>query len=113
MAEYVDDYGEEPEEEDEEEEEGLSDKLLLSQPFYNYDEQTDEQYYIIDNESEQPEPVVDLSSIETSTVEAVKKRLINDPQYRRELLERVLPQFSKLNEQFANSFLYKLKSEGP
>lgn len=84
---------------------------VLSQPFYNYDAQTDEQYYIIDNENEQPEP--DMSSIETATVEAVKKRLINDPQYRRQLLERVLPQFNQLNEQFANSFLYKLKSEGP
>ena len=45
-------------------------------------------------------------------MEAVKERLIKDPQYRRELLERVLPQFAKLNEQFANSFLYKLKYSG-
>lgn len=47
--------------------------------------------------------------IDNSTAEAVKNKLINDPEYRRELLERVLPQFSKLNEQFTNSFLYKLK----
>jgi hypothetical protein len=37
VAEYVDDYGEEQEEEEEEEEEDMADKLVLSQPFYNYD----------------------------------------------------------------------------
>jgi|LauGreDrversion4_2_1035121.scaffolds.fasta_scaffold427315_1 hypothetical protein len=36
VPEYVDDYGED-EEEDEEE-----DGMMLAQPFYNYDEQTDE-----------------------------------------------------------------------
>lgn len=42
-------------------------------------------------------------------IESVKNRFHNDPQYRKELLQRVLPSFVKANEQFANSFLYKLK----
>lgn len=49
------------------------------------------------------------SLIDDSTIEAVKNRIVNDPQYRKELLSRVLPQFAKVNEQFANNFLYKLK----
>lgn len=74
----------------------------MSQPFYRYDEQNDEQYYIIDNDTY--ENTIDNAqdpssnyiddengSIENTTVEAVKQRLINDPTYRRELLERVLP----------------------
>ena len=93
-----------------------SSQHCMSQPFYRYDEQNDEQYYIIDNDTydntidnaqDGPSNYLDHEPgvIENTTVEAVKHRLINDPTYRRELLERVLPQFAKLNEQFANSFL--------
>lgn len=31
------------------------------------------------------------SLIDNSTIEAVKSRIVNDPQYRKELLSRVLP----------------------
>ena len=90
------DYGEE-EGDDEEDEESVH-KQMLAQPFYTYDDQTDEQYYIIDHDSygdhpnsvdptanthfdPTPQPYLDqdVSSIEASTVEAVKQRLINDP----------------------------------
>ncbi len=81
----------------------------MSQPFYRYDENNDEQYYIIDNDTydntidnaqDSSPNYIDnqAASIENTTVEAVKQRLINDPSYRRELLERVLPQFAKLNQ---------------
>eukprot|EP00347_Sterkiella_histriomuscorum_P012534 403368205 len=91
---------------------------IIDQPFYLQDYQ--EEYFETDKLSEPLKSTLspqskdsvnknDLSSIDNSTVEAVKKKLINDPDYRRELLERVLPQFSKLNEQFTNSFLYRLK----
>jgi len=33
----------------------------------------------------------EAESVSNSTAEAVKKKLINDPEYRRELLARVLP----------------------
>ena len=33
----------------------------------------------------------EAESISNSTAEAAKKKLINDPEYRRELLARVLP----------------------
>lgn len=88
---------------------------MVNQPFYTYDDQNDEQYYIIDNDSyDQPNSVDTTNNIDSAveglqTVEAVKQRLVNDPKYRRELLERVIPQFSKMNEKFTNSFLYQLK----
>lgn len=50
-------------------------------------------------------------ALDNSTVEAVKKKLINDPQYRRELLQRVLPQFSKLNEHLTGNFLNRFKAD--
>ena len=88
---------------------------MVNQPFYTYDDQNDEQFYIIDNDSyDQPNSVDTTNNIDSAveglqTVEAVKQRLVNDPKYRRELLERVIPQFSKMNEKFTNSFLYQLK----
>lgn len=72
-------------------------------PFYIYDDQNEEGIIIVDNEDyddiEQNDDKLQIEGnkdstnelIDNKTVEAVKNRLINDPQYRKELLERVLP----------------------
>lgn len=44
------------------------------------------------------------------TVEAVKKKLINDPEYRKDLIYRVLPQFEQLNHKISNEFKQYLGS---
>ena len=86
------DYGEYDDEDDHQ-----NPTALVNQPFYTYDDQNDEQFYIIDNDSyDHPNSVDPANNSDcpvdgSQTVEEVKHRLINDPQYRRELLERVLP----------------------
>lgn len=72
-------------EEYDDEDESQEPLALVNQPFYTYDEQNDEQYYIIDNDSyDQLISADPINSIESPvngihTVEAVKQRLINDP----------------------------------
>ncbi|CDW78962.1 UNKNOWN [Stylonychia lemnae] len=107
-----------PDEDDENDDEI---QQIIDKPFYLPEYQDEEEFFEQEKFPEQVKTTIspssksqnyhetDLQSIDNSTVEAVKKKLITDPDYRRELLQRVLPQFSKLNEQFTNSFLYKLK----
>ena len=84
---------------------------IIDQPFYEFEGSDD-----LPEEEKQKADLIqqnfirsELSSIDNQTVEAVKMKLINDPEYRKNLLKRVLPQFAQLNDKFQNSFLYRLK----
>mmetsp|Transcript_7600 Transcript_7600/g.6967 ORF Transcript_7600/g.6967 Transcript_7600/m.6967 type:complete len:122 (+) Transcript_7600:313-678(+) len=74
------------------------------QPFYIFDHAEDYEGFDLERSAQKPK------DLKQQMVEAVKQKIFSDPEYRKQLLKRVLPQFEKFNDSFTNSFIYRMKS---